>query len=62
MSTGSVSRHHAALLDKHSEIEKSIHIEENRPHPNDDELKRLKVHKLHLKEIMEGVRSEAKAH
>ena len=47
----------ASLKDRHSLLETRIADEDQRPRPNDSELTRLKVEKLHLKEEMERLRS-----
>ena len=47
----------ASLKDRHTSLELRIADEDQRPRPNDTELTRLKVEKLHLKEEMERLRT-----
>ncbi len=47
----------ASLKDRHSNLELRIADEDQRPRPNDSELTRMKVEKLHLKEEMERLRT-----
>ena len=44
--------HRTALQTKHAELDSKIEIENNRPHPDDDLIHRLKKQKLHLKDII----------
>jgi len=46
-----------SLKDRHTSLEMRIADEDQRPRPNDSELTRLKVEKLHLKEEMERLRT-----
>jgi len=46
-----------SLKDRHNSLEMRIADEDQRPRPNDSELTRLKVEKLHLKEEMERLRT-----
>lgn len=48
MNTG----HMAALQTKHAELDSQIERENNRPHPDEDLIHRLKKQKLHLKDIL----------
>jgi len=47
----------ASLKERHTSLEMRIADEDQRPRPNDSELTRLKVEKLHLKEEMERLRT-----
>lgn len=42
----------AAMQTKHAELEAQLDTENNRPHPNDDLIHRLKKQKLALKDQM----------
>jgi uncharacterized protein len=44
--------HMTALQTKHAEIDAQIEIENNRPHPDDDLIHRLKKQKLHIKDTL----------
>jgi uncharacterized protein len=44
--------HMAALQTKHAELDSKIETENNRPHPDDALIHRLKKQKLHLKDIL----------
>ncbi len=44
--------HMAALQTKHAELEAQLDIENNRPHPDDDLIHRIKKQKLALKDMM----------
>jgi hypothetical protein len=46
-----------ALKERHASLEQRIAEEDQRPLPDSDALKRLKVEKLHVKEEMERLRS-----
>lgn len=48
MNTG----HMIALQTKHAELDMQIERENNRPHPDEDLIHRLKKQKLHLKDII----------
>ena len=45
--------HMTALQTKHAELGSKIETENNRPHPDDDLIQRLKKQKLHIKDILE---------
>ena len=47
----------ASLKDRHTNLEMRIADEDHRPRPDDTELTRLKVEKLHLKQEMERLRT-----
>jgi hypothetical protein len=47
----------ASLKDRHASLEMRIADEDHRPRPDDKELSRLKVEKLHLKQEMERLRT-----
>ena len=47
----------ASLKDRHSSLEMRIADEDHRPRPDDMELSRLKLEKLHLKQEMERLRT-----
>jgi uncharacterized protein len=44
--------HMIALQTKHAELDMQIERENNRPHPDEDLIHRLKKQKLHLKDIL----------
>lgn len=44
--------HMTALQTKHAELDSKIESENNRPHPDDDLIHRLKKQKLHIKDIL----------
>jgi hypothetical protein len=44
--------HMTALQTKHAELDMQIERENNRPHPDEDLIHRLKKQKLHLKDII----------
>ena len=44
--------HMTALQTKHAELDSKIETENNRPHPDDDLIHRLKKQKLHIKDIL----------
>jgi len=46
-----------ALKDRHASLETRIADEDRRPRPDDEELARLKLEKLRLKEEMERLRT-----
>ena len=48
MNTG----HMTALQTKHAELDSKIESENNRPHPDDDLIHRMKKQKLHIKDIL----------
>lgn len=45
--------HVSALQSKHAELEAQIELENNRPHPDDDLVHRLKKQKLQIKDALE---------
>ncbi|WP_207484124.1 YdcH family protein [Arenibaculum pallidiluteum] len=45
----------ASLRDKHAALDRIIREEEQRPWPNDQEIKRLKLEKLYVKEQIDGL-------
>jgi len=47
-----------ALKERHAALEQRIADEDQRPRPDSDMLKRLKVEKLHVKEEMERLRTQ----
>jgi len=47
-----------ALKERHTALEQRIADEDQRPRPDDDTLKRLKVEKLRVKEEMERLRAQ----
>ena len=47
-----------ALKERHEALEQRIADEDQRPRPDSDPLKRLKVEKLHVKEEMERLRTQ----
>jgi len=47
-----------ALKERHEALEQRIADEDQRPRPDSDTLKRLKVEKLHVKEEMERLRTQ----
>lgn len=51
-------RHQEVLKDRHAALDTAINKELGRPQPDEAEIKRLKVRKLHIKETIEGVRPE----
>lgn len=48
MNTG----HMSALQTKHAELDTQIELENNRPHPDEDLIHRLKKQKLHIKDML----------
>lgn len=48
-----------ALKERHASLETRIFDEDHRPSPNSQELTRLKLEKLRLKEEMERIRTRA---
>jgi hypothetical protein len=48
-----------ALKERHAALELRIADEDQRPMPDSETLKRLKIEKLHVKEQMERLRSRA---
>jgi uncharacterized protein len=44
--------HMTALQTKHAELDLKIETENNRPHPDDALIHRLKKQKLHIKDIL----------
>ncbi len=46
----------ASLKDRHSSLDTRIAAEDQRPRPDDMEITRMKLEKLHLKEEMERLR------
>ena len=48
MNTG----HMTALQTKHAELDSKIESENNRPHPDEDLIHRMKKQKLHIKDIL----------
>ncbi len=44
--------HMTALQTKHAELDSKIESENNRPHPDDALIHRLKKQKLHIKDIL----------
>jgi hypothetical protein len=48
-----------ALKERHAALELRIADEDQRPMPDSETLKRLKIEKLHVKEQMERLRSQA---
>ena len=51
--------HVEALRAKHADLENLIAEETRRPHPNDEELSRLKRQKLLLKDQMAGLQARS---
>ena len=54
MNESSLARHQETLNQRHAALERDIHIEESRPAPDTARIAALKVHKLHLKDVLEG--------
>ncbi len=50
--------HLKALRKKHEELENLIHQENTRPAPNDQEIRRLKEQKLHLRDEIEKLQEK----
>jgi hypothetical protein len=48
-----------ALMERHASLEARILDEDHRPRPDTDELMRLKIEKLHLKEEIERLRTQS---
>jgi hypothetical protein len=51
-----IQAHLETLKDRHASLETRISDEDHRPRPDADELARLKLEKLHLKEEIERLR------
>jgi hypothetical protein len=50
-----VETHLASLRDKHSALDQMIRDEEQRPWPNEQDIKRMKLEKLYIKEQIDGI-------
>jgi len=50
-----VETHLAALREKHAALDRMIREEEQRPWPNEQEIKRMKLEKLYVKEQIDGI-------
>ena len=55
----SLQAHLDALRERHAALELRIADEDQRPRPDSDTLKRLKIEKLRVKEEMERLRTQA---
>lgn len=44
--------HISSLESRHAELEAKLEQENNRPHPDDDVIHRIKKQKLHLKDML----------
>lgn len=50
-----IETHLAALREKHASLDRTIRELEQRPWSNDQDIKRMKVEKLHIKEQIDGI-------
>jgi hypothetical protein len=55
----SLQSHIEVLKERHASLDSRILAEDRRPRPDDDEILRMKLEKLRLKEEMERLRSQA---
>ena len=58
----SLSAHLAELSEKHRLLERRIEREQTRPGSSDQEIRRLKLEKLKLKEVIEQLQPEDSRH
>ncbi len=50
-----VETHLASLREKHASLDRMIRDEEQRPWPNEQDIKRMKLEKLYIKEQIDGI-------
>ncbi len=44
--------HISSLESRHAELDAQLELENNRPHPNEDAIHRIKKKKLHIKDML----------